>query len=123
VWLSGLALALWAVDEPSSSGTGIDQLAVIIGGIATAFIGGIVAVTVAMINARSNRTAPSMPSPTADLGMSPSEVRRRLDDGDEARELLDRRQERHERAMDRLGDRLERVEGHLDRSEPGWRNP
>jgi hypothetical protein len=123
VWLTGLALAVWAAEDPAGTGTvGDQQLVVIIGGIVTAFIGGVVAVTVALINARSNRTtAPSPPAPTPVTTVDSAEVRRRLDDGDEARELLDRRQERHERAMDRLGDRLERVEGHLDRNDPGWR--
>lgn len=118
MWLTGLAFAFWAADEPASAGTGVDQLAVIIGGIATAFIGGIVAVTVALINSRANRTAPSPPSPTV---VQDAETRRRLDDGDEARDMQDRRLERHERAMDRFGDRLERIEGHLDRADPGWR--
>jgi hypothetical protein len=123
VWLTGLALAVWAAEDPVGTGTSSgEQLVVIVGGIVTAFIGGVVAVTVALINSRANRTtAPSPPSPNPAVGVDAAEVRRRLDDGDEARELLDRRQERHERAMDRLGDRLERVEDHLDRSEPGWR--
>jgi hypothetical protein len=120
VWITGLALAVWAAEDPAGTGTaGDQQLIVIVGGIVTAFIGGVVAVTVALINSRANRTAPSPPAPGPTF--DPVEVRRRLDDGDEQRELLDRRQERHERAMDRLGDRLERVEDHLDRSEPGWR--
>jgi len=124
VWITGLALAVWAAEDPAGTGTvGDQQLAVVVGGIVTAFIGGIVAVTVAMINSRTNRTSPSPPAPNPPVTViDPAEVRRRLDDGDEARELLDRRQERHERAMDRLGDRLERVEGRLDQTDPGWRS-
>lgn len=109
MWLTGVALAFWAVDEPVSAGTGVDQLAVIIGGIATAFIGGIVAVTVAMINARANRTAPSPPAPTSS-GASTAELvsvhediavlRYRLDDNDEAREIVDRRLDQIERVLD-----------------------
>ena len=123
MWITGLALAVWAAEDPASTGTGSQQLVVIVGGIVTAFIGGVVAVTVALINARSNRsTAPSPPSPNPAAVLDVAEIRRRLDDGDEGRELLDRRQERHERAMDRLGDRLERVEGRLDQTDPGWRS-
>lgn len=122
MWLTGLALAVWAAEDPTGTGTiGDQQLTVIIGGIITAFIGGVVAVTVAVINSRSNHTAGSPPAPTQGV-LDPVEVRRRLDDSDEARELIDRRQERHERAMDRFGDRIERIENFLDRNFPGWRS-
>ena len=123
MWITGLALAVWAAEDPVGTGTvGDQQLAVIVGGIVTAFIGGVVAVTVAMINSRSNRTAPSPPSPNPAVAtVDAAEVRRRLDDGDDAREMTDRRQERHERAMDRFGDRLERIENHLDHADPEWR--
>jgi len=124
VWITGLALALWAAEDPAGTGTaGDQQLVVIVGGIVTAFIGGVVAVTVALINSRANRTtSPSPPSPNPATAVDAAEVRRRLDDGDEGRELLDRRQERHERGMDRLGDRAERIEAFLDRNFPGWRS-
>ena len=122
MWITGLALAVWAAEDPAGTGTvGDQQLAVIVGGIVTAFIGGVVAVTVAMINARSNRTAPSPPSSNSATALDAVEVRRRLDDADDAREMTDRRQERHERAMDRFGDRLERIENHLDHADPEWR--
>ena len=124
MWITGLALALWAAEDPAGTGTGSDQqLTVILGGIAASFIGGLALIGVAWINSRANRTtAPSPPSPNPAAVLDTAEVRRRLDDGDEGRELLDRRQERHERAMDRLGDRLERVEGRLDQTDPGWRS-
>ena len=95
---------------------------VVISSLVTAIIGGVVAISVAMINSRASRTAPAPPPPSSGQ-IDPTEVRRRLDDGDEARELIDRRQERHERAMDRLGDRIERAEDVLDRNFPGWRSP
>lgn len=125
MWLAGLALAVWAAEDPSGTGTvGDQQLTVVVGGIIASFIGGLALVVVAWINAKANRnTAPSPPAPTNPATpIDGAEVRRRLDDGDEQRELLDRRQERHERAMDRLGDRLERVEGRLDQTDPGWRS-
>lgn len=116
MWLHGATPWLWAQDAPTSSGT--DQLVILIGGIVVAAVTAGGTVLVAVVNARANRTAPSPPAPLIDAG----EVRRRLDDGDEAREIIDRRLERHERTQDRFGDRLERIEDHLDRANPGWRH-
>jgi hypothetical protein len=121
VWHVAGLLAAWALDEPIGSGTGGNELIVIIGGIATALIGGIVAVTVATIQSRANRNVSPTSTPSDRAVMDSDEVRRRLDDGDETNEMQDRRHDRHERAMDRFAERLERLEDHHDQTNPGWR--
>jgi hypothetical protein len=108
VWIRGLALLVWAADEPVGSGTGADPLVVVIGSLATAVVGGIVAIVVASINARANRTAPAPPPPTsapatADaIGMHEdiAVLRYRADDSDERDEIQDRRLDQIERYLD-----------------------
>ena len=116
MWNTGVPLAVWAADDPTGSGTGADQLVVIVGGIITAAIGGAVAIAVATINARANRTAPSTqptsPPATADvIGMHEdiAVLRFRADDADERSEIVDRR--------------LDQIERHLDMDNPRWRTP
>jgi hypothetical protein len=95
-------------------------LAIVISGLVGTTIVAAGGIIVALINARSGRATTREPVPGLNP-IDPAEIRRRLDDSDEARELIDRRQERQERAQERFAVRLERIENHLDQTDPGWR--
>lgn len=115
MWIRGTDLFVWAADGPSGSGT--DQLIIILGGIIVAAITAGGTVLVAVVNARTNRTAPSPPSPTsapptADALTMHEDIavlRYRADDADERDEIQDRR--------------LDQLERHLDMENPRWRRP
>lgn len=109
-------LLVWAADAPDGSGT--DQLIIILGGVIVAAITAGGTVLVAVVNARTNRTAPSPPSPTSEptptvdaihLREDVAVLRYRADDSDERDEIQDRR--------------LDQIERHLDMDNPRWRAP
>jgi len=116
VWTDSSALWSWAADE--ATGTGTDQLVIIVGGILVAAVTAAGTVLVAVVNARANKTAPSPPAPAAGLMPAPGEMREvhedvavlryRADDSDERDELQDRR--------------LDQIERHLDLDNPNWRH-
>lgn len=114
MWVQGLILV--AAEQPPDSGTS-EALIVAAGTVLVALLGGIASVAIAVINAR-NRT--SAPSETPQVHAT--DLVRRADDNDERDDVQDRRHNRTESNLDRLTDRVERLEGHHDRHDPGWRS-
>ena len=114
MWSPALHAALiTAASDTAPSGTGGDQLVIIIGGIVVAAITAAGTVLVAVVNSRSNRTAPAPPDPAVSrdatgLHEDVAVLRYRADDNDERDDVQDRR--------------LDQIERQLDLDNPSWRH-
>lgn len=115
MWLYG---ELLGADAPPAGVS--DQLIIMVGGIITAALTLLGGVLVAMVNSRSNRTAPSPPAPTTGnsdhvLYERTAVLTRRADDADDRFHVMD---------LARTKDRedLDDVLDYLDHRDPGWRN-
>lgn len=111
---------LLAADSAPAEGLG-QTLIVVAGTLLGTIFTGLIGLAIAYLNTR-NRTLPAPPAPDGgQSGHDAVECIRRHDDNDERDDVQDRRHARAERDMERVFDRLDRLEDHHDRRTPGWR--